>query len=70
MVVENVRAVVSRRGEKEEGLTECWASNVEVVRSGALTMVRGAAAALAKLRRAMALIAGVEYEAWRRWEKN
>lgn len=58
MVVENVRAVLCRREEKEEDLTECWASNVELVRSGALTVVLRAAAALAKLRRAMALIAG------------
>ena len=66
MVVENVRAVLCRREEKEEGLAECWASNVELVRSGALTMLRGAAAAaLAKLRRAMALISGLEDEAWR-----
>jgi len=60
MVVENVRAVLCRREEKEDDLAECWASNVvELVRSGALTMLRGAAAALAKLRRAMALIAEV-----------
>lgn len=60
MVVENARAVLCRREEKEEVLAECWASNVELVRSGALTTLRGAAAAaLAKLRRAMALIAGV-----------
>ena len=64
MVVENVRAVLCRRREEkeeEEDFDECWASNVvELVRSGALTMLRGAAAALAKLRRAMALIAGAE----------
>lgn len=57
MVVENVRAVLCRREEKEEDFEECWASNVvELVRSGALTVVLRAA--LAKLRRAMALIVG------------
>ena len=63
MVVENARAVLCRREEmeEEEDLEECWASNVvELARSGALTMLRGAAAALAKLRRAMALIVGAE----------
>ena len=60
MVVENVRAVLCRRREEkeeEEDFDECWASNVvELVRSGALTVVLRAA--LAKLRRAMALIVG------------
>lgn len=36
----------------------CWATNLEEVRSGALTMELRAAAARAKLRLAMALIAG------------
>jgi len=72
MVVENVRAVLCWRdlGEKEEGdLCECWASNVELARSGALKVVLlRAAAALAKLRRAMALIAGAEVPSVERGE--
>lgn len=59
MVVENVRAALCRadgRREKED-LAECWATNLELVRSGALPMLLRAAA-LAKLRLAMALIAG------------
>jgi hypothetical protein len=65
MVVENVRAVVCRRGEKEEDLALWWASNVELERSGALTtavLLRAVAAALAKLRRAMALMSGAAME--------
>jgi hypothetical protein len=65
MVVEKARAVVCRadgREEKEEveDLVLCWATNLELVRSGALTMLLllRAAAARAKLRLAMALIAG------------
>ena len=61
MVVENARAAVCRvdgREEKMEDLAECWASNLELVRSGALTTVLLRTAALAKLRLAMALIAG------------
>ena len=60
MVVENARAVLyleDGRWEKEaEDLAECWATNLELVRSGALTMLLRAAAR-AKLRLAMALIA-------------
>lgn len=61
MVVENVRAVLCRaegRKLEKEDLAVCWATNLEEVRSGALTMVLRAAAARAKLRLAMALIAG------------
>lgn len=62
MVVENVRAVLCRalgRKLEKEDLAVCWATNLEEeVRSGALTMELRAAAARAKLRLAMALIAG------------
>lgn len=60
MVVENVRAALCRaegREEEKEDLVACWATNLAEVRSGALTMLVRVAA-LAKLRLAMALIAG------------
>jgi hypothetical protein len=59
MVVENARAVLCRENERleeKEDLAACWATNLLELRSGALTMVLRAAA-LAKLRLAMALIA-------------
>lgn len=61
MVVENVRAVLCRAdGRKEkEDFVACWATNLVELRSGALTMLLLRAAALAKLRLAIALIAGV-----------
>jgi hypothetical protein len=58
MVVENARAVLCRENERleeKEDLAACWATNLLELRSGALTMVLRAAA-LAKLRLAMALI--------------
>lgn len=60
MVVENVRAALCRAdGRKEkEDFVACWATNLVELRSGALTMLVLRAAALAKLRLAIALIAG------------
>jgi hypothetical protein len=59
MVVENARAVLCREKERleeeKEDLAACWATNLLELRSGALTMLLRAAA-LAKLRLAMALI--------------
>jgi hypothetical protein len=59
MVVENARAVLCRENERleeeKEDLAACWATNLLELRSGALTMLLRAAA-LAKLRLAMALI--------------
>jgi hypothetical protein len=59
MVVEKARAVLCRENERleeeKEDLAACWATNLLELRSGALTMVLRAAA-LAKLRLAMALI--------------
>jgi hypothetical protein len=62
MVVENARTevcreVVRKEEAEREDLADCWATNLEEQRSGALTMLLRAAA-LAKLRLAMALIAG------------